>query len=200
MSLDVQVTLEVRSWLDPSENVASAVNCCAVPVAMLAVVGVTVSPISVAGLTTAVVMAVWPSKLAQTWVLPPARAESKPLLLMVATVGTDDCHMVWFVTFCVDPSEYSPVAVNCSVEPAPSEAAIGLIVRDCSVGEVGGGFVEAAVTVRVALAPIPPAVTWMVTSPCAMAEASPVLLTVATAGLEDTHVAPADRFWVEPSE
>ena len=38
--LEVQSTCEVRSWMDPSEKVPVAVNCCVVPSAKLGVLGV----------------------------------------------------------------------------------------------------------------------------------------------------------------
>jgi hypothetical protein len=42
-----------------------------------------------------------------------ARPWFPPKLLIVATVSVPEVHVTKFVMFCVLPSEYVPVAVNC---------------------------------------------------------------------------------------
>ena len=83
--------------------------------------------------------------LSVTLVTPPNEAEivdvpgptmvAKPVLLIVATVGTEDDHVAVVVRFCVVPSEKCPVAVNCCVPPTVSEGFAGVTVIDTSVAE-----------------------------------------------------------------
>jgi hypothetical protein len=47
---------------------------------------------------------------------------------MVATEGSDDVHETEAVRTAVEPSEYFPVATNCRVVPATSEAFAGVTV------------------------------------------------------------------------
>ena len=48
-------------------------------------------------------------------VVPADTPEASPLALIVATAGVDEFQFTWLVMFCVLPSEYVPVAVNCCV-------------------------------------------------------------------------------------
>jgi hypothetical protein len=57
----------------------------------------------------------------------------------------------------------------------------------------------AAVTVKLSFPVIDPEVAEIVTAPCAIPFAKPVLPTVAIAGLEELQVAELVRFCVEPS-
>ena len=49
---ELQVTLVVRSWVEVSENVPMALNCCVVPMAALGPAGVTTIDCNVAAVTT----------------------------------------------------------------------------------------------------------------------------------------------------
>lgn len=60
-----------------------------------------------------------------------------PVAETVAIVESDVAHVATDVTSFVDPSEYVPMAVNCT--DAPFTGAVPLIAIDCSVGD---GLVE----------------------------------------------------------
>jgi hypothetical protein len=49
--------------------------------------------------------------------LPPATPEARPEVLIVATEVLEDAQVTWLLRFCVLPSLYVPVAVNCCVAP-----------------------------------------------------------------------------------
>ena len=49
--------------------------------------------------------------------VPPATAEASPEVLMVATPVFEDDQVTCVLIFCVLPSLYVPVAVNCCVLP-----------------------------------------------------------------------------------
>ncbi len=51
---ELQETSDVIFWFDPFVNEPVAVNCCVLPSAMLGFTGVTVTPVSSAGVTTSV--------------------------------------------------------------------------------------------------------------------------------------------------
>lgn len=99
------------------------------------------------------------------------------------------------------------MAVNCCVAPAIRAAVAG----DTAIEAI---VLAVAVTVRLAVAVTPPAVTVMVVVPAATAVASPVALTVATVGFDEVQVAPwatallfpslktalARSCWVAPTE
>jgi hypothetical protein len=78
-----------------------------------------------------------------------------------------------------------PVAVNCCVSPAGTDAVVGVTDIDVST---------AAVTVRVAELLILPDVAVIVAVPVATAVAKPALVTVATELAEELHVAVFVRF------
>jgi hypothetical protein len=103
--LDDQVTDVVRSSVDPSESVPIARYCCDVPSARVAVAGVTASETRVAGLTVSVAMPETPSYAAEIKVLPPVTLVANPVLEIVATEVTEDCHVTVLVRFCIEPSE-----------------------------------------------------------------------------------------------
>lgn len=52
-------------------------------------------------------------------------------LLMVAMAVLDDDQVTKVVRSALEPSEYCPVAVNCSVWPIPTDAGFGETVMDC---------------------------------------------------------------------
>ena len=87
--------------------------CCDVPSAMAAVAGLTVIDIRTGEVTVKVVEPEMDPEAAVIVVAPCLRLVANPPLLMVATVGTLDIHVTELVKFCVVPSLYVPVAVNC---------------------------------------------------------------------------------------
>jgi len=110
----------------------------------------------------------------------------KPAALsMVATDASEDIHVADDVKFCVEESEYVPVALNCCFVPRETLAAPGLTVIDISVSSV-------TFSVAVPVFPETGSTAVIVVSPAANEMANPLepaaLLTVATAMSEDVHV------------
>jgi len=114
---------------------------------------------------------------------------ASPPLLTVATPVADEDHWAVVVRFCVLPLLYFPVAANCWILPAATEAVAGVTEIDVKT---------AAVTVNVVEPPIFPEVAVMVAVPGATPLARPVLFTVATDVAEEAHLAVLVRFWVVP--
>ena len=121
---------------------------------------------------------------------PPAKAVANPLdpaaLLILATDAVDEFHVTDVVRFCVELSEYVPVAVNCCDAPTAMVGLAGVIASDTSV---------AAVTVSVAVPDTLPDVAVIVVEPAATEVALPLepaaLLIAATVvydELQDTAV------------
>ena len=119
---DFQVTDVVTFCVELSEYVPVAVNCFDVPSAMLGLVGVTDIDTSVAEVTASEVDPDILPDVAVIVVEPAATDVALPLepaaLLMAATVVDDDFQVTDVVRFCVELSEYVPVAVNCFDVPA----------------------------------------------------------------------------------
>lgn len=95
------------------------------------------------------------------------------------------------VRFCVVPSVYIPVAMNCCFVPLAMLVLTGVIEMEPSV---------AGETVRFVEPDRPPAEAVIVVVPVARAAASPELLMVAIAVLVDVQVDVAVRSWVVLSE
>ena len=116
-------------------------------------------------------------------------------LLIAATAVDDDFQVTAVVRFCVELSEYVPVAVNCWVVPLTMLELAGVTAMDTSVAEV---------TISVAVPETLPDVAVIVDEPAATDVANPfepaALLIAATAVLDDFQVTPVVRFCVEPSE
>jgi len=91
----------------------------------------------------------------------------------------DDDHNADEVTFCVDPSLYVAVAVNWIELPAVMSPEPGETLIETSNGPV---------TVSRADALILPNAAEMLVVPCISPDASPLLLTEATAGTEEVQV------------
>ena len=64
-----------------------------------------------------VVLPLTAPSVAEIVVVPALTAVASPAAFTVATAVLDDAHVTWLVRFCVLPSEYVPVAVNCCVPP-----------------------------------------------------------------------------------
>ncbi len=171
-----------------------AVNCCAVPNAIVGACGLIAIDTSAAGFTTSVAVPLIAPELIPIVVVPVASVLANPAvpteLLIVATVASVELQWPLCVKSCVVPSVNVPVAVNCCVVPKAIAAVGGLIAIDTSA---------AAVTVNtVELLTVPDlAVRFAVPMP--MLCASPALLIVAVEGVSDVHVAVLVRFCVVPS-
>jgi hypothetical protein len=118
LALEVlQVAEAVRFCVVLFENVPVAVNCCVAPVVRAEVRGATAIETNVAGETVRVVDPDRVPDVAVIVVEPAATGVASPFepaaLLMVATDDDDELQVTVVVRFCVEPSEYVPVAVNC---------------------------------------------------------------------------------------
>ena len=80
-------------------------------------------------------------------VLPAAKAVARPELLTVATDVFDELHVTVVVRFCVLPSLYVPVAVNCANLPCGTVALLGVTAIETN---------EAGLTVSMVLALMAP--------------------------------------------
>jgi hypothetical protein len=67
---------------------------------------------------------------------PVPTALASPAVLIVATAAAEELHVAVLVRFCVLPSEYVPVAVNCCVLPLVIDAFAGVTAIDTSAGGV----------------------------------------------------------------
>ena len=92
-----------------SEKVPIALNCCAVPLAMLGIAGMTAMDTRVAPVTVNVVAPEMPPNVAVIVVLPAADELANPreaaALLTVATPGLEEPQVTEVVRFCVVLSE-----------------------------------------------------------------------------------------------
>lgn len=59
---------------------------------------------------------------------------ARPLAAIVATLVLEEDQVTELVRFCVLPSLYVPVAVNCWVSPAAKEGLAGVTATDFSAG------------------------------------------------------------------
>ncbi len=196
---ELQVTCVVRFCVVPSVYVPAAVNCLVVPLTMLGLTGVIAMDTSVAAVTVRVVDPETLPDAAVIVVEPGATDVASPwepaALLTAATAVLDELHATEVVRFCVVPSVYVPVAVNCLVVPLATDGLAGVTATDTSV---------AGVTVRVVIPDIPPDAADIVVDPAATEVANPlvpaVLLMVATAELDEFQVEAAVRSCVVLSE
>jgi ABC-type proline/glycine betaine transport system permease subunit len=123
--------------------------------------------------------------------VPPATAVARPLLSILATNVLDELQTTRpFISWLV-PSEYSPKAVNCWVNPTWILGLTGVTNTEDRVAEV---------TVRVVLLEIAPEVAVMVAVAGAMAVARPLLSTVATDVLDELQTTRPFISWLVPSE
>lgn len=109
-----------------------AVNCCAVPVAMVGLVGVTDMDCSIAAVTVRVVDAVVIPSVATIVVVPTAFALATPELLIVAISGFEELQLICVVRSFVEWSEVKPVALHCRVVPLATMGLVGVISTGCN--------------------------------------------------------------------
>jgi len=165
---DDHAAVPVRFCVLPSVYVPVAVYCCVVPSAIDGAVGVTAIDTSAAAVTVTVVDPLIVPEVAVIVAVPSPTLVASPVvcpaMLIVATVGVSELHCTVPVMFCVLPSVYVPVAVNCCVSPSGSTGIAGVTAIDTSA---------AAVTVTVADPVIVPDVAEIVAVPCATLLATP---------------------------
>jgi hypothetical protein len=160
------------------------------PAATVAAAGVTEIEVKTAVVTVNVAEPLIVPDLAVMVAVPGATLVANPPLLTVATPVADEDHCTVLLRFCVLPLLYFPVAVNCWPLPAATVAVAGVTEIDVN---------SAAVTVNVAEPLIVPDLAVMVAVPGATPVANPPVLTVATAVVEEVHLAVLVRFCVLPS-
>ena len=84
------------------------------------------------GLTVSAVDPFTPPQVAWIVEVPAPTAVANPVLLIVATEVFEEPQATEFVRFCVEPSLYFPVAVNCWVVPSGMEGLAGVTAIDDS--------------------------------------------------------------------
>ena len=173
-------------------------NCCVVPKAIEAFAGDKAIEDNAAALTVSVVEPEMAPDIAVMVVCPVLTLVASPLvpavLLMVAIVKMLDVQVTVPVMFCVLPSVYDPVAVNCVVVPKGIVGIAGVTVIESSA---------AGVTVNVVEPMIDPELAEIVVCPVDTLAACPVLgavlLTVATVDTELFQATEPVRSRVLPS-
>jgi hypothetical protein len=166
---------------------------------MFGLEGVIAMETSAAGVTVRVVVSEMFPTVAVIDVEPMDIGVTKPFesaaLLMAAIDSFDEPQVTVAVRFCVEPSEYAPVAVNCWVVPSARPGKDGVIARETSV---------AGVTLRIVLPPMSPIVAVIDVEPTAMGVAKPcepaALLMAATDAVDEPQATAVVRSCVEPSE
>lgn len=143
---------------------------CVVVLAITGELGVTLMEVNVGTCTVTTELPVTVSKVAEIVAVPGVVANTRPAVLVVATVGAEEDQFTTPLMFCVLPSLKLPLALNCWNNPAtivgfPGETAMERTVAFVTVSEA-----EALSVPEVAVIVEPPAPT---------PEASPAL-TVAT--------------------
>lgn len=137
---ELHVTAVVKFWVVPSEYVPVAVNCLVVPLTIEGLAGVIAIEARVAGVTVSVADFDTLPAVAVIVVVPTATEVASPFdpaaLLIVATPTVLEVQVTVLVRFCVDPSEYVPVAVNCVFVPSAMLGFVGLSAKDTSVAGV----------------------------------------------------------------
>jgi hypothetical protein len=146
-----------------------------------------------AAVTVSVVVPLIAPSVAVMVVDPAATAVARPAALMVAVAVEELAQVTEAVRFCVDPSLYNPVALNCCVAPAAMDGEAGVIEIEERVGAAG-------VTVSMAVPLTPLMVAVSVVDPAPAAVARPAALTVATLVEELLQFAVEVTSPVEPSD
>jgi len=186
---ELQTTCGVISKLVPSEKIPKAVNGW-------------VSPAGISGLAGSISMEARVARFTERFALPETvpkvavmvvpvglttKAVARPLLSIVAILGIDELQVTCEVMSKLVPSAKAPVATNCWVIPTGIFALTGVTDMEDRVEEI---------TVRVVVPMEGPEekllgvleVAVMVVIPGEMAVARPLLLIVATSGLDEVQV------------
>src|SRR5262249_37801957 len=123
-------------------------------------------------------------------VAPWAMVMADPTASMVAAAVLEELQVTELVMFWVVPSVKAPVAANCCVRPAATEAFAGVTLMDTTAGPD---------TVRAAERVTEPDDAVMVALPTPIVVTNPAALMVATAGLPEAQATVPVRFCVLPS-
>src|SRR5206468_3033742 len=153
--------------------------------------GVTAIDTSAAGPTVKLALPVTPTQVALIWEVPWAIPVARPTALIIATAAFEETHVTELVRLWVLPSEYVPVAANCCVVPLAIDGFAGVTAIDTNA---------AGPTVRLVLPVTPPKLDRIRVVPGATPVARPPALMLATAALDESHVAVLVKSRVDPSE
>jgi hypothetical protein len=186
----VQITDPDRSCVLPSVKMPVAANCWVVPSGIEATVGVNEIETRAAVFTVRVACPEIEPEDAVMVVVPRLWELARPANT-VATPGAEELQAAVAVRTLVLPSEYVPVAANCSVVPSGIEVLDGATAIDTKTR---------GVTVRVVFPVTLGAIAAMVVVPAPMEVARPVELIVATEVLLERQVTSFVRFLVVPFE
>ena len=148
--------------------------------------------VSVAATTVSPVLPLTVPEVAVIVVVPlsVSAVSNPPGEVIVAVVVFDELQVTVEVRFCVDPSLYVPVAVNCVRVPSGTEAFAGVTAIESSV---------AAVTFSVALPVMPLTVAVIVVVHGVKALANPPGAMVAYVTFDEAHASVEVRGWLLPS-
>jgi hypothetical protein len=124
------------------------------------------------------------------WVELTLCAVARPLLLIVATLVLEDCHVTASVISTVLPSFSVPIALYCTVSPEEVESLVGATVMDRRFATVTVTLVEPLIVPEVAVT---------LTVPTATPVTRPVSEAVASASSEEDQLTELVMFLVLPS-
>lgn len=136
--LEVQLTKLLTPAMDPSDNVAVAVNCCWPPLVIVGLSGeiamlVMFLEATVIGTPVAVTLPDFAPIVVFAKVVPDGRlaaAVASPAALMVATLVAEEDQVTWEVTSPVVLLPKVAVAVNCCVPLGKAKALVGLMLSE----------------------------------------------------------------------
>ena len=169
-------------------------NCWFVPNAIEGFAGVSAIDTRAALVTVRVVDPVIAPELAPIVVVPVPVPVARPAVEIVATPWEDELQVTVPVMFCVLPSVYVPVAVNCFALPNGIEGTAGVTLIETRVAGVTVKTVEPTIDPRVAVIVVCPVATLP-----AIPTVGAVLPIVATAGTELLQTTELVMFSVLPS-
>jgi hypothetical protein len=153
---DVQLAELVRFWVVPLVKVPVAVNCCAFPAATDAVAGVTAIDFSTAAVTVNEAVPLIVPDAAVMVTLPGITLVDSPVVLTVAIDVDEEVQVAVALKFCVVPLVKVPVAVNCCVLPAATDAVPGVTAMDFKTAAVTVSAVEPLIVPDLAvMVPLP---------------------------------------------
>lgn len=113
------------------EKKAVAVNCVEVSTLISASTGAIVRSVTLT--VTLAVIDGWAISVAVITAIPSLTAETRPLLLTVATAGSDDCHVTWVQNIKFMPSEKWAVTNSCCAVSLARYGSAGVTVIDVIV-------------------------------------------------------------------
>jgi hypothetical protein len=153
---ELHVTVPVRFCVVPLLYVPVAVNCCFSPAGTDGDAGVTAIDASTAAVTVNVAAPWMVPDVAVIVAVPFATLVTNPPLLTLATAVADEVHAAVLVRFCVVPLLYVPVAVNCCVYPAATDAVSGVTAIEVNTGAVTVNVAEPVIVPDVAVIVVVP--------------------------------------------